>query len=313
VAAASPHTDRRQQITADTSLILVTLIWGSTFVLVKDLIREVPPLLFLAMRFALGAVTLALVMLAMRRWRGLSRTELIWGGVLGLALYAGYVFQTVGLQWTTASNAGFITGLSVVLVPLLTIPVLRQVPSVWAWLGVALATVGLALLSLQVSDRGDLHFSLNSGDAFVLVCAFAFALHILLVARVAPRTDPLRLAFVQVLVCGLLSVFTSMLLEKPVSSLSIDVWAGTLFMGVAATALTITIQVSMQRFTSAVHTVLIFSLEPVFAAIFGVWLHGDRLQAIAWTGAALILAGMLVAELGGYLAKRAGAKSIIPL
>jgi drug/metabolite transporter (DMT)-like permease len=303
---------RRRQIIADSSLVLVTLIWGATFVLVKDIIREVPPLLFLAMRFALGALTLALVMLAVRRWRGLSIRELLWGSVLGIALYLGYVFQTVGLQWTTASNAGFITGLSIVLVPLLAIPLLRQVPSVWAWVGVGLATVGLALLSLQVSDQGNLQISINSGDALVLVCAFAFAVHIVLVAKVARGSDPLRLAFVQVLVCGLLCVLTSMLLETHVSGLSPQIWAGTLFMGVVATAFTITVQVSMQRFTTAVHAVLIFSLEPVFAALFGVWLQGDSLQAIAWVGAVLILSGMLVAELGGYLAARARARGIIP-
>ena len=302
----------RQQIVADASLLLVALIWGSTFVMVKDVIREAPPLLFLAMRFGMAALTLALVMLAFGRWRGLSRGELAWGGVLGLALFAGYALQTIGLQWTTASNAGFITGLYVVMVPLLGIPFLRQVPRMWAWLGVVLATVGLALLSLQFDAAGQLALNVNAGDLIVLGCTLAFALHVVLVAKVSGGADPLRLTLVQVMVTGLLCALSSLVLERPVANLSADVWLSTLFLGVVATALVITIQVSVQRFTSAVHAVLIFSLEPVFAAIFGVWLQGDRLQAIAWGGAALILAGMLVAELGGrFQLRRAKSDSVM--
>jgi drug/metabolite transporter (DMT)-like permease len=277
-------------------------------VLVKDVIEQVPPLLFLAMRFTFAGVTLALVMVPLKRWGGLTRAELGWGTVLGLALFAGYTLQTLGLQWTTASNGGFITGLSVVLVPVLGIAVLREVPRAWAWIGVLFATSGLALLSLNF-DRG---FRVNEGDVLVFGCAIAFALHILIVSKVAGGADPLRLTLVQVVVTGALSALFSILFEPAVTAVpSVEVWAGTIFLGVAATALAITIQVSVQRFTSAVHTVLIFTLEPVFAAAFGMWLQGDRLGPIAWAGAGLIVVGMLVAELGGYLLQKVRARGII--
>jgi drug/metabolite transporter (DMT)-like permease len=300
-----------RQVVADSALVLVALIWGSTFVMVKDVIREVPPIFFLGLRFASGAITLALVLVVLRRWRGLSMREVGWGGLLGVFLYAGYVFQTLGLQTTTASNAGFITGLYVVMVPFLGIPILKQVPGALQWLGVGLATVGLALLSFRFNERGELAFSINSGDALVLCCTIAFALHLVYIARVAGGLDPLRLAFVQIVVCALLCVLTSIPLEPRVAGLSGETWAGIAFLGVVATALAIALQVSMQRFTSAVHAVLIFSLEPVFAALFGVWLQDDRLQIGAWVGAGLILSGMLVAELGGHLAAKIERRGII--
>ena len=284
----------RRQLLADGALLGVTLIWGSTFVLVKDIVEQVPPMLFLSVRFALGALALAVVALLARRWSGLTMSEVAWGAVIGTALWAGYALQTVGLQWTTASNAGFITGLSVVLVPVLGVFVLRHTPDGWAWTGVALATVGLALLSLRL-DQG---MALNVGDLLVLGCALAFALQIVLVARVAGWADPLRVTMVQVLVAGLLNAVAALLFERPAPGLSTEIWAGAAFLGVAATALAITIQMSVQSFTTAVHTALIFTMEPVFAAAFGFWLQGDRLGPGGLVGAVLILGGMLLAELG---------------
>jgi drug/metabolite transporter (DMT)-like permease len=295
----------RKQALADGALLGVTLIWGSTFVLVKDIVAQVSPMLFLSVRFALGAVALAMVVVLARRWSGLTMREVAWGAGIGSALWAGYALQTIGLQWTTASNAGFITGLSVVLVPVLGIFVLRHAPDGWAWTGVALATVGLALLSLRL-DQG---MALNVGDLLVLGCALAFALQIVLVARVAGWADPLRVTMVQVLVAGLLNAVAALLFERPMPGLSAEIWAGAAFLGVVATALAIAIQMSVQSFTTAVHTALIFTMEPVFAAVFGFWLQGDRLGPGGWVGAVLILGGMLLAELGPQLHTRVSGRA----
>lgn len=285
---------RGRQLTADGTLVLATLIWGSTFVLVKDVVGQVPPLLFLAARFMLGAVALAIMVTIARRWRGLSWQELIWGGLLGFFLWAGYAFQTIGLQWTTASNAGFITGLSVVLVPVFGIFLLHKAPEGWSWVGVVLATVGLALLSLHLEDG----LRMNAGDPIVLGCAVAFAFHIVLISKFAWRADPLRLTLVQVVVAGVLNAVSSGLFERPVGPMGGEIWAAAAFLGLVATALAFGAQVTVQRFTSAVHTALIFTLEPVFAAIFSVWLQGDRLGATGLTGGALIVLGMVLAEVG---------------
>jgi drug/metabolite transporter (DMT)-like permease len=297
-----PEISRRRQVLADLALVVVTFIWGSTFVLVKDIVETVPPMLFLSVRFGIGAVALALLVTAMRRWRGLSMREVGWGSLTGLALGLGYVLQTVGLQYTTASRAGFITGLLVVLAPVMGIVVLRQMPGWWAFGGVLLATVGL--LMLAVVDTGGVAGGLNEGDLIVLGCAFAFAVQVVLVAKVSRLYDPLRFTMLQVLVTGVLSALGALLFETPVAGLASDVWAGAAFLGIMATAMGIGVQVAVQSFTTVVHASLIYTLEPVFAAMFGYWLHGDRLGPAGVVGAGLIVVGMLAAELGPYVGRR---------
>ncbi len=296
-AQKSTQADRQRQVWADSALVVVTLVWGTTFVLVKDIVQQVSPMVYLTARFALAALALALAAVLSGRLKGLSLREMRWGVLIGLALWAGYALQTLGLQYTSASNAGFITGLSVVLVPVMAVFLLKQVPGVWAILGVVLATLGLAMLSLRL-DEG---LRVNWGDALVLGCAFAFALQIVLVARVAAWADPLRLTLVQVLTVGLLNGLSALLFEQPVVGIKPEIWVGIIFLGVVVTAATIVIQVGVQRFTNATHTALLFTLEPVFAAAFGFWLQGDRLGPIALAGAVLILGGMVIAELGPHL------------
>lgn len=290
----------RRQLIADSLLALVTLVWGSTFVLVKDMVEHVPPMMFLAARFCIGAVALALAALVAGKLRGLTWRELRWGSAIGVALWSGYAFQTLGLQITTASKAGFITGLSVVLVPVFGIFMLRHRPDAWAWAGVAGATVGLALMSLHF-DQG---IQVNSGDLLVLGCAASFAMHLLLIARTSQWCDPLRCAMVQVTVAGLLNGVSALLFEPRGPVLGGDAWLAAAFLGLAATAAAFLIQTSVQRFTTPTHTALIFTLEPVFAAIFGYWLNGEVLTPLGWIGAALILAGMLVAEFVPSLRRR---------
>ena len=290
----SGHNPKRQAL-ADGTLAVVTLIWGSTFVMVKDVLDHVSPMVLLAARFGFGAVALALILLVLRRWRGFTVREVLWGALVGVALWGGYAFQTVGMQWTTASNAGFLTGLSVALVPILGIPILKQVPHRWAWVGVVLAVVGLAMLSL----RFDRDVSVNTGDVIVLGCAVAFTFQIVLISYVAHFGDVIRMTLVQILVAGVLSAVSAAMFERPVrGGLSPEVWAAIAFLGVVVTALTIVVMMTVQRFTPAAHAALIFTLEPVFAAVFGIWLQSDTLTGWGWTGAVLILAGMLVAEIG---------------
>jgi drug/metabolite transporter (DMT)-like permease len=297
-----PEISRRRQALADAALVVVTFIWGSTFVLVKDIVEQVPPMLFLAVRFGIGAVALALLVTGMRRWHGLSMREIGWGTVTGVALGLGYVLQTVGLQYTTASRAGFITGLLVVLAPVMGVFVLRQVPDRWALGGVLLATAGLLLLALV--DTGGDSGGVNAGDLIVLGCAFAFAVQVVLVSKVSRLYDPLRFTMLQVLVTGVLSALGAIVFEAPVAVVSGEIWAGASFLGIAATAFGIGMQVAVQRFTTVVHASLIYSLEPVFAAMFGFWLQGDRLGPAGLAGAGLIVVGMLAAELGPYVWRR---------
>jgi drug/metabolite transporter (DMT)-like permease len=275
----------------------VTFIWGSTFVMVKDIIQQVPPMEMLAARFAIAAAPLLLYLALRGRWRGYSWRELGWGVGIGLVLGISYTLQTVGLQYTTASHGAFITGLLVVIAPIMGIFVVGQVPSRWAILGVFLATVGLALLSLHL-DEG---LQINPGDAVVLGCAFGFALHIVLVGRAIRTYDALRLTAVQIVVAGAVNAVGSLLLEWPWKPMSAEVWAGAAFLGIMATTVGIGVLVGVLKYTSVVHASLIGALEPVFAAVFGIWLQGDRLGPAGYTGAGLIILGMLVTELGPYM------------
>ncbi|MET0834005.1 MAG: DMT family transporter [Actinomycetota bacterium] len=285
------------------AMVAVTAVWGSTFVLVRDAVAQVPPFTFLAYRFLAAALLLAAIRPRLALGGpGADRAPGLDGGgrlgplaagvVIGLALFAGYGFQTVGLQYTTASNAGFITGLSVVLTPLLGALLLRQAPGRWPVTGACMAAVGLALLSLQ-------RLEVRRGDALVFACAVAFATHILLLGRYAPRLSTYRLAVVQLATAGLLALIWAGLAGDLAVPTSAEVWVALAITSVAASAAAFLIQTRAQREVSPTRTAVIFTMEPVFAGLFGFLLAGERLSGRGWLGAGLILAGMLTAELGG--------------
>lgn len=278
---------------ADTTLVFITLIWGSTFVVVKNALATVGPLTFVAWRFV--AATVVLVFLFRGRLRALAWEEMRAGALIGVWLALGYILQTVGLQYTTTGKAGFITGLSVVIVPVLAAILLRQMPPAGAVVGVTLATIGLGFLSLDASLR------VAPGDLWILGCAVAFALHIVSVSHFTARYDPIRLTVVQIATVAGLAVASAFLFEEPKIRLPAGTWSAILFTGAVATALVFSLQNSVQRFTTPTHTALIFSLEPVFAAFFGWWWAGETLGPKELVGCALILAGMVVAELGGLI------------
>ena len=294
-AGDSQHTASRTPL-ADLALLLVTLIWGSTFVMVKDAVASYPVFAFLALRFSFAALALLPLALIRRKsvapLRGVGRAAILRGAVapllIGVALFAGYGFQTVGLQQTTPAKAGFITGLAVVMVPLASAFFLHQAPGRNAWIGVCLALAGLALLTLQANLRP------SAGDLLVLACAVAFAAHILLTGRFAPRHDPLLLTLGQIVVVIILSGIAVARVQAP--PLTRQVVLAAAFTGVLATSAAFGIQTLAQRFTTPTHTALIFAAEPVFAALFSFLLIGEALGTRQLAGCGLILAGMIVAE-----------------
>jgi len=275
---------------ADLALGVVALIWGSTFVVVQNALDAVGPLTFVALRFALASAFL--VALFLRRAQRVTWAELRAGGLIGVWLAGGYVFQTIGLQTTTTAKAGFITGLSVVIVPVLATVLLRRPPGRGAIAGIVAATVGLGFLTLDKNLR------IETGDLWVLGCAFAFALHIVSVAHFSPRYDSIRLSIVQIAAVAVLATGAGVTFETPSLDLPAETWGAIAFTGLVATALVFSVQVYVQRFTTPTHTALLFSLEPVFAAFFGWWWAGEILGRRELIGCGLILAGMIVAELG---------------
>lgn len=287
---------------ADALLLSVTAVWGATFPLVKNATNVadggVPTYWFLAARFTLAAVLLGL--LFRRRLVRLPRQTWFAGGFLGLMLFAGYAFQTFGLGLTTSSKAAFITGLCVVMVPVLAVVWLKQKPAPGTWLGVAVAAAGLALLSLN----GDL--KPTPGDLLVFAGAVAFAMHIAGVGLFTEHHDPVALSVIQIAAAGLLSwalhLWEAGTLGPGVAQ--VDWFTGPgqvvvawLITAVLATAVAFLLQNVLQPYTTPTHTALIFSAEPVWGAIFAYFLAGEVLTGREYLGAALIVAGMLLAEL----------------
>jgi drug/metabolite transporter (DMT)-like permease len=286
--APAPPSGRREYL-ADASLVLVTLVWGSTFVVVKEALVSIGPFEYVALRF--GVAFLVLAALFQRRVRRLGAAGRQAGLVIGGFLFLGYALQTSGLPDTTAGRAAFITGLSVVLVPLFASRLLHQPVGPGLRLALVLAPLGLWLLSF------DGEMSLHLGDLLVFGGAVAFAGHIVAISAYVPQYDPLALAVVQVGVVAVLAAGTALVLEHPLPAPTTGVALSAGYTGVVGSALVLGVQTSVQRFTSASHTALIFTLEPVFAAAFAYVLAGETLGPRGWLGGALILGAMLVAEL----------------
>jgi drug/metabolite transporter (DMT)-like permease len=285
--------DTKRHRGLELALIGVAAIWGFTFPVVKDAVAIIPPFEFLAIRFAIAAAVLTLVFARqLRAFLALGRRALLAGAGAGLALFAGYTFQTVGLQYTTASNAGFITGLFVVFTPILSAVILRRFPARGAIAGVVLATAGLFLLS----DTGH-GLRLGHGDLLMLGCAFSFAVHIVILGRFAPDLPTGPLVVIQLWVTATLSAWASLMVETPVAAAGSDVWLPILLTALYASAIGFFVQTAAQRVVSPTRTAVILVSEPAFAGLAGYLLLGERLTTLGWTGAALILAGMLTAEL----------------
>ncbi|NLU05629.1 MAG: DMT family transporter [Firmicutes bacterium] len=350
-----------QQLVADLLLLLITVIWGTTFVIVKEATESIKPFTFLAVRFAIGSATLLLWLVLRRVWRSRARSMVPGGGeddlkarqasfcshasehapegaatssraaisrsgdraanrgsglaadategvtgaragfrgadllrgavITGITLFLAYATQTIGLMTVAAGKAAFITGLSVVLVPLGSALLLRVVPETNTTLGVILATIGLGLMSLT------LPFNVETGDVLIFLCAIGFAAHILLVGIHSKNGDPAVFAVIQLIIVALGSLVAALFLERPLV-VPENTWGAIVYTGIMATALTVLLQSTVQQYTSATHAALIYSAEPVFAAFFGWLMLGEVLSPRETVGAVLILAGMLVSEIG---------------
>lgn len=274
---------------AEAALVWNTIIWGSTFVLVKVLLRDISPLLFLALRFTVAGAVLLLVF---HRKIDLRPSKLGPGIWVGACLFAGYFLQTVGLRYTSAPKSAFITGISSVLVPLLASLVYRIRPQTSDVLGLLAATAGMALMTLEHNLD-----SINRGDLLTFGCAFAFAAHIVLLGHYAERVNFEQLSVVQIGTAAALCWALAWGVERQHVEWHPAVLYGILITGVLATALAFTIQAWAQQHTTSTRTALIYMLEPVVAWITSFLLAGEGLSARASIGAALILGGVILVEL----------------
>lgn len=270
-------------------LLIGTMFWGMTFVFIKEAVDSLSVYSFLFYRFALASLSLALVFY--KRLPKINKQVIYKGVLLSIPLCMGYVTQTIGVKYTSASNAGFITGLSVVIVPIIVSLVEKRLPQKSTVFAVIMATVGLALITLSSTLK------LNTGDLWVLSCAFAFALYIYMVSRESGKHDSILLTLVQLVVVAILSLILSINdggLSFPHGYIE---WKGIVFCALFATTYMYTVQNHYQQFLTASSTAIIFSLEPLFAAITAFIVLQEEITIKIVVGGLFILSGMLFSEL----------------
>ena len=276
---------------AELALAAVCLVWGSTFVLVKNALDDVSTVLFLALRFT--AATALLGGLYVARGGRLASLASVKAGVLtGALLYTGYLFQTVGLRWTTPATSGFITGLYIVMVPLLAAAIYARTPTVSEWVGVILATVGMGLMTLRTAS-----FALGRGELLTIGCAVAFALHILVLAHYSRRIGTDLLTLLQIGTSALVSLATFWWVEDVHFRITPSLLIALAVTSVLATAVAFWLQTWAQARTTPTRAAVIFSLEPLFAWLTSWLVQGEVLSGRGTIGAVCILAGILTVEL----------------
>ncbi len=288
---------RLATLRADSLLLLTALIWGVAFAFQRTGMEHVGPMTFNGIRFLLGS--LALVPLTMRTRKhflpspGLPeaglKTYLLGGIIAGTVLFAGAGLQQAGLVTTTAGKAGFITGLYVVITPLMGL-IFRQRPGWGTWVGAVLAAVGLYLLSVEAN------FSISPGDLLVFMGAFFWAGHMLVIGHLSPRMDPVTLASAQFAVCGILSLAAGLAFEPITLAGIMGASTAILYCGLGSVGVAYTLQVVAQRQANPSHASVILSLEAVFGALAGWLILGEVMDARALVGCGLMLTGMLFSQ-----------------
>ena len=274
---------------ADLGLLSVTVFWGTTFIVSKLVLTEISLINYLTIRLSIAALVMNIIAFKFRKLINIK--ILIAGSILGIILFISYVFQMWGIQFTSASNAGFITGVSVVLVPIFSLMIFNLKPQLTSILGVGLAFIGLFLMS------GTSFTNLNIGDVLVFVCSIAVAFHVLFTGKFAPKYNIYLLTAIQLTTTSILSIFLSLLTKNNFVEISWNIFWVLTYLALFGTVYTFLMQTAMQRFTTATRTALVFTMEPVFAALFAFIIAGETMSVLGWIGGGFILTGMLIAEI----------------
>lgn len=287
---------RTRTLKSDALLLTAAIIWGFAFVAQRAGMEYIGPFLFNGIRFALGSLAL-IPLLLVRNTQGkiLSKSILLPGIIAGTAIFMGVSFQQVGIVYTTAGKAGFITGLYVIIVPIFGL-FLGKKTGMGVWAGAILAGTGLYFLSVKTG------FSMEKGDLLVLIGAMFWAIHVHIIGHFAPKIDTIKLAFLQFATVSILSMTTALVFEKIRLQNILSAWIPIIYAGVFSAGIAYTLQVVAQKDAHPSHAAIILSLESVFA-VFGGWIIlGERLSTRELVGCGMMLAGMILSQL--YLSSR---------
>jgi drug/metabolite transporter (DMT)-like permease len=284
----------------DLLLLLTAIIWGFAFVAQRAGMELLGPFTYNGVRFVLGALSLVPVLIIARKRKpaaaktGSIKDLAVWGGSAGLILFAGASLQQIGIVHTTAGKAGFITGLYVVLVPLIGAGLGTQSGAA-RWTGAFFAAAGLYFLSVTEA------LSLGRGDFLVLLCAGFYAAHVLLLAKISPRFDPVELSIFQYSVCAVLSLIAAFAGERVETSTLLSAWLPIAYGGIFSVGIAYSLQVVAQKTAHPTHAAIILCLEGLFAAVGGYLLLGERFSSREFLGAFLMLGGMITSQFGPFI------------
>ena len=289
------------RVVSEGALLLMTLLWGATFVIVKESLHDISSMLFIAARFGIASIILSVIFLLKKR--KIIRDAVSPGIFLGVLLFISFMTQTIGLKYTTATNSGFITGTSVVIVPFLQLFVMKKKPSKGAIIGTILVFIGVLFLSsggnsIAVFLR-QFGQNFNLGDGLTLACAVFYAYHIVYIDQISSKHENWSLLLVQLITVCVLSIITAFLLSgfsiEPLRvNLTKYLWFGFLYTSIFTTLVTIGLQTKFQKNVSPTQAGIIYSLEPIFAAVFAFFLLGEKISMFGLAGCVLIFAGLIL-------------------
>lgn len=271
-------------------LIITTILWGSSFIITKIVTKSVPIFLYLGIRFTISLFGFIPFLIHIKK---INRRVLSTGGLTGLIFFLGILFQTYGMQGISAGKTGFISGLSTVIVPFMTWFWIKKQIEKRIWVAVIFSVIGMAFLLLE----GESGFII--GDVLVLMCAFFFALFIVLNDKYVKLVDIYLYTMIQLSIVALLSFVSSLLLNESFDFISADLnfWLIMLYLGIVVAALTFIFQNWSQKYVDSTHTAIILTLEPVFAVFFGVLIANETLSLLGWIGCSLIFSAILITSI----------------
>ena len=276
---------------AASGLILVTIIWGAAFAVVKNSLDYVPPIYMMAFRFTIAGIVMSLVFI--KKLLRIKKDELIHGVGIGVFLFLAYAFQTIGCNYTTADKNAFLTTIYVILVPFLNWILIKRRPDIFSIIAALLSITGIGLLSLE----GD--FSMNKGDVLTLICGFCYALQIIFIAQWSQNDDPVLLAIIQIIVAALLSWITAPFIDGDMNwsvLASGNVILSMMYLGLLSTMVAFALQTICQKYLAPSLAALLMSFEAVFGALSGVIFLGEIIPPRGIVGCALMFFAVVLSE-----------------
>lgn len=282
---------------AEIIMILIVAMWGLSFSLTKPILKDIEIFNFMAFRFLIGGGVLSVILLLLGKLK-IKREQLIGGIITGAVLFLAFAFHTVGLKYTSIAKNSFIVGTSVIFVPFIATYIRKQKQPAMIWVGTCLAILGLALVTLEGHQGG-----INFGDLTTLVGSIILAYYIILVEEYVQKYDATVIAAIQISVVGILSLIASLIVEKPTMNLSSEAWKGMLFLGIVCTALAYLLANIGQKYVPATNMALIYTLEPIFATVFGWLFLSEMIGLQAVIGSILIVISVAIPNIDMFIKK----------